>query len=509
MRTAVMLFAVGRERARARGLRRRRIVVNGRGDRHDTTQATTPATTAETPTTTDTTTTTTTTPKPRTIMVVVEQGRPRGGITRPTIAKGDKVLLVVRTDTGEEVHVHGYDIEKPVTPGTPVRIPFTARSSGPVRARAPPSRRAARGAGGAALSLRTSSPTGSGRSRTSRCRRGCSTGAPRSSWSSRSSCSACSGARRCSRRGSRTARFRRRSRASSSGRAGSSRRRSRSCSSSSSGCLRCSGTPTRSGTSRRPGSTSSSGSASRRSPSSSATSGAASRPGARSRTRSSGSGSSAGNEAKPLAEYPERLGRWPAAVMLLAFVALELAYSDPASPRALAFAIALYTYVALFGMAAFGRDTWEGHGEGFAVMFRYSRSDSPVARRGRPDPPALAAHRARRRRARPRVGGVRRRDARLGAVRRLQPDDDLAGSRLAGREPVHRRASDRRRAARDAPERGGPAHGSPARRARLRGRVRRGPLDGERAPLARRGLRAARSCRSRSSTCSPTTSRYS
>ena len=76
-----------------------------------------------------------------------------------------------------------------------------------------------------------------------------------------------------------------------------------------------------------------------------------------------------GGEARPLAEYPERLGRWPGAVAIFAFVALELAYSDPASPRALAFAIALYTYVALFGMAAFGRDTWVRTGEGFAVLF--------------------------------------------------------------------------------------------------------------------------------------------
>ena len=38
--------------------------------------------------------------------------------------------LVVRTDAGEEVHLHGYDIEKPVTPGTPVRIPFTANLPG-------------------------------------------------------------------------------------------------------------------------------------------------------------------------------------------------------------------------------------------------------------------------------------------------------------------------------------------------------------------------------------------
>jgi hypothetical protein len=76
-----------------------------------------------------------------------------------------------------------------------------------------------------------------------------------------------------------------------------------------------------------------------------------------------------GAEARPLAEYPERLGRLPAAVLLFAFVALELAYADPASPRSLAFAIALYTYLALFGMAAFGRDRWEQSGECFAVLF--------------------------------------------------------------------------------------------------------------------------------------------
>jgi hypothetical protein len=76
-----------------------------------------------------------------------------------------------------------------------------------------------------------------------------------------------------------------------------------------------------------------------------------------------------GAEAQPLAEYPERLGRWPGAVAIFAFATLELAYSDAASPRALAFAIALYTYVALFGMAAFGRETWDRSGEGFAVLF--------------------------------------------------------------------------------------------------------------------------------------------
>jgi ABC-type Fe3+-hydroxamate transport system substrate-binding protein len=130
MRPAAMLFALAASALALAGC-------GGGSSQADATTetdaATTPATTTtETTTTaTDTTTTTTTTaPKPRTISIVVESGRPRGGIARPTVAKGDKVVVVVRTDAGEEVHLHGYDIEKPVTPGTPVRIPFTANLPG-------------------------------------------------------------------------------------------------------------------------------------------------------------------------------------------------------------------------------------------------------------------------------------------------------------------------------------------------------------------------------------------
>jgi hypothetical protein len=85
-----------------------------------------------------------------------------------------------------------------------------------------------------------------------------------------------------------------------------------------------------------------------------------------------------GARARPLAEYPAHFGRWPGAVALLAFVSMELAYSDPSSPRALAFAIGLYSYVALFGMAAFGRDTWDASGEGFAVMYRFLARMAPL-----------------------------------------------------------------------------------------------------------------------------------
>jgi hypothetical protein len=90
-----------------------------------------------------------------------------------------------------------------------------------------------------------------------------------------------------------------------------------------------------------------------------------------------------GRTALPLARYPERLGRWPAAVALLAFAALELAYRDPSSPRALAFAIAIYTYVTLLGYGVFGRDQWHARGEGFAVAFAYFARMAPLTVRAR------------------------------------------------------------------------------------------------------------------------------
>ena len=88
------------------------------------------ATTQETTTETTPTETTPAKPKPRTIVIVVDQGRPRGGIKRPELEKGEKVVLVVRADAGESVHIHGYDVEKPVTPGKPARIPLTATIPG-------------------------------------------------------------------------------------------------------------------------------------------------------------------------------------------------------------------------------------------------------------------------------------------------------------------------------------------------------------------------------------------
>ena len=68
-------------------------------------------------------------------------------------------------------------------------------------------------------------------------------------------------------------------------------------------------------------------------------------------------------------QYPQRLGCWPAAALLFAFTAYELAYTDPADPRMIALAIAIYSWVTWVGIAAFGRDVWLPNGEAFTVYF--------------------------------------------------------------------------------------------------------------------------------------------
>ena len=67
--------------------------------------------------------------------------------------------------------------------------------------------------------------------------------------------------------------------------------------------------------------------------------------------------------------YPERLGRWPAAVLLFAYATLELGWTDPSDPRALALAIAIYSWIMWVGAAAFGRATWFANADAFSVYF--------------------------------------------------------------------------------------------------------------------------------------------
>jgi hypothetical protein len=81
------------------------------------------------------TTPTATKPKPKPpqaarITIVVRGGRPVGGIKRATVAKDKQVVLTVRADVVDEVHVHGYDLMKDVAPGAPAMIAFKATIPG-------------------------------------------------------------------------------------------------------------------------------------------------------------------------------------------------------------------------------------------------------------------------------------------------------------------------------------------------------------------------------------------
>jgi hypothetical protein len=80
-------------------------------------------------------------------------------------------------------------------------------------------------------------------------------------------------------------------------------------------------------------------------------------------------------------QYPQRLGRWPAAVLLLSFVTLELSYVNPSDPRALALAIAIYSAVTWSGAAAFGSRAWFANGDGFSADFELLSRISPFGRR--------------------------------------------------------------------------------------------------------------------------------
>jgi hypothetical protein len=80
-------------------------------------------------------------------------------------------------------------------------------------------------------------------------------------------------------------------------------------------------------------------------------------------------------------EYPARLGRWPAAVLLLAFVTMELSYANPSDPRAMALAIAIYSVATWAGAIAFGSEAWFRDGDGFSVDFMLLSRISWLGRR--------------------------------------------------------------------------------------------------------------------------------
>jgi hypothetical protein len=100
--------------------------------------------------------------------------------------------------------------------------------------------------------------------------------------------------------------------------------------------------------------------------------------------------------------YPRRLGRWPAAVGLLAFVWLEVVYGSTGGvavgldPAVAATAALLYSAYALAMMALFGVEAWCERGEVFSVYFGMFSQLAPLGvhqgRVGRRRPLSAATH---------------------------------------------------------------------------------------------------------------------
>lgn len=79
--------------------------------------------------------------------------------------------------------------------------------------------------------------------------------------------------------------------------------------------------------------------------------------------------------------YPAWLGRWPAALGLLAFVWLEIVKSEGSRPQTVAVAACVYSVLTWSGMASFGVEAWSSRAEAFGVYFNLFSRVSVFERR--------------------------------------------------------------------------------------------------------------------------------
>ena len=68
--------------------------------------------------------------KPPTPTVEIRDGKPAGGVKTIEFTSGDSAEIDVKSNKAGEVHLHGYDIEKPVQPGKTTVLRFKAKIEG-------------------------------------------------------------------------------------------------------------------------------------------------------------------------------------------------------------------------------------------------------------------------------------------------------------------------------------------------------------------------------------------
>jgi hypothetical protein len=73
-------------------------------------------------------------PQPQQIRIVVRGGKPVGGVKDVTVPKDARAVIVISSDVADELHLHGYNLKRDLTPGKTARLPFRATIEGTVEA---------------------------------------------------------------------------------------------------------------------------------------------------------------------------------------------------------------------------------------------------------------------------------------------------------------------------------------------------------------------------------------
>lgn len=68
--------------------------------------------------------------KPRIPTIVIRNGEPVGGVEELEYSAGDEIRFGVKSNVADEVHVHGYDVEKEVPAGGTATLSFPADIEG-------------------------------------------------------------------------------------------------------------------------------------------------------------------------------------------------------------------------------------------------------------------------------------------------------------------------------------------------------------------------------------------
>jgi len=88
--------------------------------------------------------------------------------------------------------------------------------------------------------------------------------------------------------------------------------------------------------------------------------------------------SKGGAEAPAPFAYPTWLGRWPAALGILAFAWVELVYVNKDDPSKLAILAVAYAAIQLIGMSLYGIETWLDRADAYGVYFGLFAKLSPL-----------------------------------------------------------------------------------------------------------------------------------